>query len=181
MALSRAVSRARFLHIATHGWFVPQVTSARRQRVWDQSQLVAELAPDALCGLALAGANGDGALGRGSGTLSAEELAGWDLSSCELAVLSACESHAGLRTAGQGVRSLHTALHSAGARAVITSLWRIDDALAERFMRAFYTELWRERRTQSEALARAKAVMRSEGHGTRAWAGWILTGGVDSE
>ena len=50
-----------------------------------------------------------------------------DLSNCELAVLSACETNVGIRRAGQGIQSLQGALHAAGARTAITSLWKVDD------------------------------------------------------
>ena len=50
------------------------------------------------------------------GILTAEELATFDLRNCELAVLSACETNVGIRRAGQGIQSLQTALHAAGAR-----------------------------------------------------------------
>ena len=80
-------------------------------------------APETLCGLAFAGANrGKDALGRVPGILTAEELAGLDLSECELAVLSACETNVGVRRAGQGIRSLQAALHAAGARLTVTDI-----------------------------------------------------------
>ena len=37
-----------------------------------------------------------------------------DLGSCELAVLSACETNVGYRRAGEGIHSLQAALHAAG-------------------------------------------------------------------
>jgi len=59
------------------------------------------LAPSVLCGLAFAGANGEpDALGRIAGILTAEELGELDLSRCDLAVLSACDTHVGIRRAG---------------------------------------------------------------------------------
>ena len=60
--------------------------------------------PMVLCGLALAGANLPAdELGRFPGLVTAEEIAGWDLVDCELAVLSACDTNVGIRRAGQGV------------------------------------------------------------------------------
>jgi hypothetical protein len=92
-----------------------------------------EFAPQTLCGLALAGANrGVDELGRVPGIVTAEELTALDLSACDLAVLSACETGIGIRRAGQGIQSPQSALHTAGARTAITSLWKVDDAATQR-------------------------------------------------
>jgi CHAT domain-containing protein len=127
--------------------------------------------PETLCGLALAGAN-HGSNGR----LTAEELATLDLTNCELAVLSACETNVGIRRAGQGIQSLQTALHAAGARTAITSLWKVSDAATMRLFELFYTKLWSEKLGPADALWQAKMALRAEGHPTRDWAGWVLTG-----
>jgi CHAT domain-containing protein len=127
--------------------------------------------PETLCGLALAGAN-HGAIGR----LTAEELATLDLSNCELAVLSACETNVGIRRAGQGIQSLQTSLHAAGVRTAITSLWRVSDAATMRLFELFYTKLWKEGLGAGEALWQAKMALREEGFPPKDWAGWVLTG-----
>ena len=134
----------------------------------------------ALCGLALSGANrGRDSTGRVPGILTAEELAGVDLSNCNLAVLSACKTNVGIRSAGAGVQSLQTALHAAGVRSSITSLWRVDDAATRKLMTSFYRYLWRENLSPVDALWRAKLDLRQEGHPVRNWAGWVLSGEPD--
>ena len=114
-----------------------------------------------------------------SGILTAEELAAFDLRNCELAVLSACETNVGIRRAGQGIQSLQTALHAAGARTAITSLWKVDDAATRRLFEIFYTKLWKEKLGKADALWQAKMALRAEGHPPRDWAGWILSGDPD--
>src|SRR5262249_57153740 len=104
------------------------------------------------------------ALDRVPGILTAEELASFDLSHCELAVLSACETNVGTRRAGQGIQSLQTALHAAGARSAITSLWKVDDAATQRLFELFYTKLWREKLRKSEALWQAQMAPPAAGH-----------------
>jgi len=47
--------------------------------------------------------------------ITAEEIASLDLTQCELAVLSACDTNDGERRAGLGVASLQRALQMAGA------------------------------------------------------------------
>jgi CHAT domain-containing protein len=134
-------------------------------------------APMTLCGLALAGANrGPDELGRVQGLLTAEELTGLDLGACQLAVLSACETNVGVRRAGQGIQSLQAALHAAGARGAITSLWRVDDEATTDLFEHFYRSLWAERLPVADALWRAKASMRDAGRPVRDWAAWVLSG-----
>ncbi len=188
-ALHAAAPEARFLHLATHGWFASErfksqldsliEESARSSFLRAEATLIG-FAPETLCGLALAGANrGRDALGRVPGILTAEELASFDLRNCELAVLSACETNVGIRRAGQGIQSLQSALHAAGARTAITSLWRVDDAATQRLFELFYDKLWREKLGKHEALWQAKMALRAERHPTRNWAGWVLSGDPD--
>jgi len=179
----------RFVHVATHGWFAPETVPSRidaspdDRALWSRlgaRETVTGLAPMTLCGIAMAGANdGRDSLGRVRGILTAEELAGVDLSACELAVLSACETNVGIRRAGQGIQSLQTALHAAGARSAITSLWKVDDAATRRLMERFYTYLWVEGLSKAEALWRAQCDLRAEGHPVRDWAAWVLSGAPD--
>jgi len=187
-ALFESVPGKRYLHLATHGWFAPESvrstedaqpagTGFARMGIEDR---VSGLAPMTLCGLALAGANrGRDSLGRVPGILTAEELCSLDLSQCELAVLSACETNVGIRRAGQGIQSLQSALYAAGARTSITSLWKVDDAATRRLMEVFYTNLWIEKMGKAEALWQAKQALRDEGHPPAHWAGWVLTGDPD--
>ena len=184
-ALFEAAAGKRYLHLATHGWFAPEsVRSTEDARPEGKGfarmgieDRVTGLAPMTLCGLALAGANnGRDSLGRVPGILTAEELCSLDLSQCELAVLSACETNVGIRRAGQGIQSLQSALYAAGARTSITSLWKVDDAATRRLMEAFYDNLWVQGMGKAEALWQAKQTMRDEGDPPAHWAGWVLTG-----
>jgi len=187
-ALFESAPGKRYLHLATHGWFAtegvhstedarPVGTGFARMGIEDR---VSGLAPMTLCGLALAGANnGRDSVGRVPGILTAEELCSLDLSRCELAVLSACETNVGIRRAGQGIQSLQSALYAAGARTSITSLWKVEDAATRRLMELFYTNLWKEKMGKADALWQAKATLRDEGHPPAYWAGWVLTGDPD--
>ncbi len=176
--IEASAPRARFLHLATHGWTAaakvdPSASSA--------SEEVRATSPMLLSGLALAGANLPAdELGRWIGLATAEEISTWELGSCELAVLSACETSLGEpRGSGQGLASLQKAFHMAGARSVISSLWKVDDAATRRLMEVFYSKLWKDRLGKSEALWQAKQVLRAEGCPLRDWAGWVLTGDPD--
>ena len=187
-ALFEGAPSARFLHLATHGWFAPETfPSTRDRRELGDGELSTSFgraeeallgfAPETLCGLALAGANeGLNSTGKVPGMITAEELSALDLGNCELAVLSACETNVATPRAGQGIQSLQTALHAAGVRTAITTLWRVDDDAARRLMELFYTKLWRDEMPKSKALWQAKMEMRAAGFAVKDWAGWVMTG-----
>ena len=186
LALFERAAGKRYLHLATHGWFAPEGLVALGDReqplhatlVRDEvGERMRGFAPMTLCGLALAGANAARtALGQADGIVTAEELCSLDLSSCELAVLSACETNVGVRRAGEGIQSLRTAVYAAGARRSLTSLWHVDDQATSVLMAAFYRALWREAATPHEALRVARGELRRAGHPLRDWAAWVLTG-----
>jgi len=180
-ALAALASEVRFLHLATHGVFYGDAAfdpRAPRTRLSPElSEPLAGLAPLSLAGLALAGANlPPDELGRVRGILTAEELAGVDLARCELAVLSACETNAGERRTGQGIQSLQTALHAAGVRTAVTSLWGVQDDQALRVLFEFYHRVWIEGEPKARALWSAKRAAQAERVPLRHWAGWVLSG-----
>ena len=181
-ALIRLAPDARYLHIATHGWFTPESDTipqssrtAPAAAVSDAISLargtVSDFLPETLCGIALAGAN-HGVDGR----MTAEEIATLALANCDLAVLSACETNVGVSRAGQGIQSLQTALHAAGARSAITSLWRVDDEATRRIFEKFYSNLWASGASKEDALWQAKMAMAREGFKVKDWGAWVLTG-----
>jgi CHAT domain-containing protein len=191
-AFLAAAPSARFLHVATHGYFSTanvrwmggsgesSSRAAESAPLWRPQSLeerVASLSPLTLCGLALVGANrGRDSRGRVPGILTAEELCGVDLSRCELAVLSACDTNVGVERAGLGIASLQKALHRAGARSAITSLWKVDDERTRELMADFYRRLWVEKKPIARALWEAKCSQRARGAPIRDWAAWVLTG-----
>jgi CHAT domain-containing protein len=180
--VERALAASTHALFATHGWFeeglVPSAPLSTAAALTDR-QAVAALAPLSLCGLALSGANAAGEAGAGlPGLWTGEEIAAADLRSLELVVLSACDTNRGLRRAGVGVQTLQTALHAAGARRSLTSLWRVKTdygrLLVERFFAAHLAGA-----SAAEALWEAKRFLRDErGLPTRFWAGWTLSGAV---
>jgi len=99
--------RSRILHLATHAYFAPEsIPSTRDYNIAPGSEVsavtddrlgrVTGYAPGVLCGLAFAGANGRTEHDRRApAVMTAEELSALDLTSCELAVLSACETNVG--------------------------------------------------------------------------------------
>jgi CHAT domain-containing protein/tetratricopeptide (TPR) repeat protein len=185
--LARAPS-ATFLHLATHGFFAPaKSVLTREDMLFDSSASAGDafsferevrgFAPMTLCGLALSGANKGRTFGSAApGVITAEELGTLDLARCELGVLSACDTNVGERIAGQGIASFQKALHAAGVRTVVTSLWRVPDQATHELMVAFYRNLWIEKLPKAESLWKAKEALRAERAPLRDWAAWVLSG-----
>lgn len=97
----------------------------------------------------------------------------------DLVVLSACETALGQLKKGEGVVSLARAFAFAGAKSIVTSLWKVDDASTAHLMEYFYRGL-KEGLTKDEALRLAKQTYLREYAGMAAhpfyWAGFIGIG-----
>ena len=172
-ALRDRLPGARFVHLATHGFFADEVFRSafhidptretirlggvdllgRRSTVTSRNPLI-------LSGVVLAGANRphDPLAGGDDGIMTAEEVADLDLGANELVVLSACETGLGEVAGGEGVLGLQSAFHLAGARSVVASLWKIDDDATRAIMREFYAALWRD----SPPAGKAQAIRRAQ-------------------
>jgi CHAT domain-containing protein/tetratricopeptide (TPR) repeat protein len=161
--------RARWAHLATHGFFadpavrsITQVTPQdyQRSRRGERVGLGAR-SPLVLSGLVCAGANRPvkDAEKEDGGILTAEAVAGLDLGGLELAVLSACDTGLGNSGGGEGVFGLQRAFHLAGARCTVASLWKVEDAATQALMQEFYRNLWGKGLPRLEALRRAQLAL----------------------
>ncbi len=96
----------------------------------------------------------------------------------KLVVLSACETAVGPIEGQEGASTLTTAFILAGSRAVVSTLWRIEDRPALLLMEAFYTHLGHGE-PASDSLAIAKREL-LEKFGKKSlpiyWAGFIMQG-----
>jgi CHAT domain-containing protein len=72
------------------------------------------------------------------GLLTAEEIAGLDLTHTRWAVLAACSTAAGTTHRYEGLFGLARAFRLAGAHTVLTSLWPVDDAATAEWTQALY-------------------------------------------
>jgi CHAT domain-containing protein len=138
----------RLLHLATHGFFLPDETDGRN---------AASLAMRR-SGLALAGANAQ--VDKEAALLMAEEVLGVNLDGTELVVLSACQTGLGEVRSGEGVYGLRRAFSQAGAAAQIMSLWSVPDKETQELMQAFYRAL-RQGARPGEALREAAAAQKT--------------------
>jgi CHAT domain-containing protein/tetratricopeptide (TPR) repeat protein len=168
--LRSELERYSVVHLATHGFFQPDWLPAF-DPAHDETPLLegmnargreprsaARLLPGFLSGLVCAGANADALPGE-DGLLTAEEIAWLDLSALDLIVLSACETGLGRPKSGEGLLGLRRSLRQAGARTVISSLWRVSDEATAELMGHFYANLWKRKATVLTALRQAQLTL----------------------
>jgi CHAT domain-containing protein len=174
----KACRSPRILHLATHGFFLPDP-----QRDLNQFGRSLELmgigdapglgrlsgpvmeSPMLRSGLALAGAN---TFLRGAalpaeaedGLLTAEDVAGLDLLDTELVVLSACDTGLGAIHRGEGVFGLRRAFVVAGAKTLVMSLWKVPDLATAFLMDRFYDNLLTRGLDRDLALSAAQRATR---------------------
>jgi CHAT domain-containing protein len=170
-AVRQALSKSRYAHLATHGYFAPPEL---KSVLLDEGRgAAAELFgregvtgwhPLLLSGLALAGANKEPKPGEEDGILTALEVSEMDLSGLELAVLSACETGLGKQAGGEGLLGLQRAFAVAGCRSVVASLWQVDDRATQALMASFYRVWWGKTPvSRVEALRQAQLSLLKEG------------------
>ncbi len=159
-ALREALPRARFAHLATHGFFAPPTMKSaldgggKRPLGLMGRETLTGSHPGLLSGLVLAGANRP--TPEDDGILTALEIAELDMSGMELAVLSACQTGLGKEAAGEGMLGLQRAFAVAGCRSVVSSLWSVHDAATAVLMERFYHHLWEKKLSKIEALRQAQ-------------------------
>jgi CHAT domain-containing protein len=143
------VDSPRILHLATHGFFLPEI-ELRQQR--NPIQPGADIPKAKLVnpmhrsGLALAGAqatlqawaHGESPPVEDNGIVTAEEVGGLKLNGTWLVVLSACETGLGEARAGEGVMGLRRGFIQAGAQNLLMTLWPISDQTTVQIMLDFY-------------------------------------------
>jgi CHAT domain-containing protein/tetratricopeptide (TPR) repeat protein len=177
--LVEALPGKRYIHLATHGYFAPPGTRSALSPE-DPASIIRPYEgmspssargyfPGLLTGLVFAGANSPprnhltATADPGVSVMTADEVAGLDLSACELAILSACQTGLGKVAGGEGVLGLQRAFHQAGARTVVASLWTVDDAATQELMTLFYENLWQKKLPSLEAMRQAQlSLLRGE-------------------
>ena len=166
-AAVKAVKGPTILHLATHGFFLPDLPVAPPSDLFAPTPaVISQRSQDPLLrsGLALSGFNHrDEATGDNDGMLTALEFAALDLQGTEIVTLSACETGLGEVRTGEGVFGLRRAVVLAGARTQVMSLWQVADQPTADLMVSWYQQL-AEGVGRSEAMRRVQiAVLNGEG------------------
>lgn len=151
-------SKAKYLHFACHGIAEDYAGSSFSMLVLSQPQHV--LPGD------------DGLLKLG------DLLQSWRgrLASCRLVVLSACRTNVGPTLRDEAPQALPLGFLFAGASAVISSLWAVDDASTRELMTDFYQRLTAGERDRLKAFTEAKKWLRSKYSDPFYWASFLYIG-----
>jgi len=165
-AFREQAPQSRYLHLATHGFFAPARFKPNRLASANVLGLEGESSedasgwnPDLLSGIVLAGVNRPVAADHDDGIVTAAEVADLDLSAGPLVVLSACETGLGQIAGGEGALGLQRAFQVAGARSVVSSLWKVDDEATRLLMSEFYQNLWQKRLPPLAAFRQAQIAL----------------------
>ncbi|RLS74325.1 MAG: CHAT domain-containing protein [Planctomycetota bacterium] len=160
-----AAGQHRFLHLATHGYSMPEEwrdLEPSPQR--DLREFIKSAIPDTLNGIILSRAAAPDRLSPelnfdDDGRLTSLEVTMMDLRHVDMTVLSACETTLGMAAEGEGMLGLQRAFLSAGVKSTVTSLWKVDDAATQALMVEFYRNLWEKKMTRINALRQAQLAM----------------------
>ncbi len=154
-ATSETLSNYRILHFATHGFL-------------DTSR------PE-LSGLVLSLYDKNGKAQ--DGFLRLNQIYNLNLNS-DLVVLSACQTALGKDVRGEGLIGLTRGFMYAGAKRIVASLWKVDDAATAEFMKRFYQNHLQKNLPPTAALRAAQIEMKQIPRFSSPyfWAGFTLQG-----
>ena len=164
------------LHIATHGFFFPDVEKAS----WPIG-VSADNAKDNVLlrsGLMLTGVSEADKLNptmdsANNGVMTSYEAMNLDLKGTKLVVLSACETGLGEVKAGEGVYGLQRAFLVAGADALIMSLWKVDDAATQQLMNNFYAN-WIKNGDKQKSFKQAQLQLMTKYKEPYYWGAFVM-------
>ncbi|MCS6795580.1 MAG: tetratricopeptide repeat protein, partial [Raineya sp.] len=161
------------LHIDTHGYFLEDVDEDLNETNNNPKKSTNPLMRS---GLLLAGVQKTLRKQKKNsedGMLTAYEAQTLDLGETDLVVLSACETGAGEVRNTEGIFGLQRAFQVAGANAVVTSLWKVDDAATEFLMSNFYNA-WLKGVSKYDALQSAMRETRKKYPQPYFWGAFVM-------
>ncbi|HWR33931.1 MAG TPA: CHAT domain-containing tetratricopeptide repeat protein [Chitinophagaceae bacterium] len=164
------------LHIATHGFFFPDIEKAS----WPIG-VSADNAKDNVLlrsGLVLTGVKEADKMNPtmdsvSNGVMTSYEAMNLDLKGTKLVVLSACETGLGEVKAGEGVYGLQRAFLVAGADALIMSLWKVDDAATQQLMNNFYAN-WTKNGDKQKSFKQAQLQLMTKYKEPFYWGAFVM-------
>jgi CHAT domain-containing protein len=159
--LEREITKHRYLHLATHGFFAQPKFVRQLQEASGDKLLIPVLPPGLSSGIVCAGVNNTRRAT--NGILTAAQIAALNLGGVELAVLSACETGLGELAGGEGVLGLQRAFQIAGARSTITSLWAIPDLATAELMKRMYANHLKGGMSAADAMREAQLWVLNNG------------------
>ncbi len=175
----RHVRRPELLHLATHGYFLPDIPPST-EKIFGIEPQRAVANPLLRSGLLFTGADRTiqnldslSAEGQDDGILNAYEASMMDLSGTDMVVLSACETGLGEVRNGEGVYGLQRSFQLAGATSVMISLWQVSDEVTQKLMSLFYN-YWLQSGDKQKAFLQAQRAIKKEYPAPFFWGAFIL-------
>ncbi|WP_292780452.1 CHAT domain-containing protein [Nostoc sp. NMS9] len=141
--------RFSFLHLATHGCF--QTEDCKKVNLKNNTLLFADKSLD-IANAALLGLQGT-----------------------QLITLSACQTAVDTNFNGAGIAGVAYIFERAGAKAVMASLWAVDDEATQELMIQFYQNI-KQGMTKGEALQKAKLKLIADHRHPFYWSPFVLIG-----
>ena len=157
-AAIKQLNAPSILHIATHGFFLPDQPPILNNGVAQRLSVGGFENPLLRSGLIMAGVNQKSSGPGENGVLTAAEVTALNLWGTKLVILSACETALGDAVNGAGVYGLRRALVLAGSETQVMSLWQVDDAATRDLMSDYYTRL-QHGEGRAEAMRQAQLAM----------------------
>ncbi len=161
------------LHIATHGFFLGDTESLNKENA-DKFRENPLLRSGLLLKDAEKGLRGEIKEGE-DGVLTAQEVLNLNLDDTELVVMSACETGLGEIKNGEGVYGLQRSFQQAGAKTILMSLWKVDDAATQELMTLFYENL-AEGKTKRQAFDAAQETLYKKYKNPYFWGAFVMVG-----
>lgn len=174
----KSLKSPRFFHIATHGYFLPDI-----QQSGFDSELENESSQNPLYRSGLLVVNGGKLLNDADnvdfnsedGLLTAYEAMNLDFDNTELVLLSACETGLGDVQLGEGVYGLQRSFIVAGSKNLIMSLFKVSDEITGDLLNQFYTN-WVKTGNKRQALYDAKVYILKKYKEPIYWGAFVLVG-----
>ncbi|MCL6750391.1 CHAT domain-containing protein, partial [Nostoc sp. CCCryo 231-06] len=141
--------RFSFLHLATHGCF--QTEDCKKVKLKNNTLLFADKSLD-IADAALLGLQGT-----------------------QLITLSACQTAVDTNFNGEGLAGVAYIFERAGAKAVMASLWAVEDEATQQLMSQFYQNI-KQGMTKGEALQQAKLKLITDRRHPFYWSPFVLIG-----
>ena len=171
----KSMRSPKVLHIATHGYFKESTSKGGNED---------DIATDPLLnsGLMLLGSgdivdNPDNKyVNQKDGILTAYEAMDLPLDNTDIVILSACETGRGEVQVGEGVYGLQRAFLIAGAKAIVISLFKVNDEVTQKLMLSFYQK-WLKTGDKRQAFIDAKKEIKQEYKVPLYWGAFIMIEG----
>lgn len=175
----KQVESPSVLHIATHGFYTPEMDPSEAERLTENEAMLSEN-PLLKTGLLLKGAGDVFAETKynynlKSGILTASEAMNLNLDKTDLVVLSACETGLGDIHFGEGVYGLQRAFLVAGAKVLIMSMFKVDDGATQKLVDNFYRK-WTTTKNLRQSFIDAKKELRVEYPEPYYWGVFMMIG-----